>query len=141
MAPLSVIFLSLCFLLPLLSPSISTNSEGNALRSLRRRLSDPNNVFQSWDFTLVNPCPWFHVICDSNNHVIRLDLGNSNLSGTLGPELALLQHLQELYKNDLSGEIPKELGKLKNLVSLDLYGNRFEGEIPKSFSGLKSLRF
>ncbi|XP_012436124.1 leucine-rich repeat protein 2 [Gossypium raimondii] len=143
MAPLSVISLSLCFLLPLLSPAISTNSEGNALHALRRRLSDPTNVLQSWDPTLVNPCTWFHITCDSNNHVIRLDLGNSNISGTLGPELAQLQHLQylELYKNDISGEIPKELGNLKNLVGLDLYGNRFEGEIPKSFSGLKSLRF
>ena len=111
--------------------------------ALRRRLSDPTNVLQSWDPTLVNPCTWFHVTCDSNSHVIRLDLGNSNISGTLGPELGQLQHLQylELYRNDISGEIPAELGNLKNLVSMDLYGNRFEGKIPKSFEKLKSLRF
>lgn len=45
---------------------------GNALHALRRRLSDPTNVLQSWDPTLVNPCTWFHVTCDSDNHVIRL---------------------------------------------------------------------
>ena len=45
---------------------------GNALHALRRRLSDPTNVLQSWDPTLVNPCTWFHVTCDSSNHVIRL---------------------------------------------------------------------
>ncbi|KAG5060533.1 hypothetical protein JHK87_001562 [Glycine soja] len=33
----------------------------------------------------------------SNNHVIRLDLGNSNVFGTLGLELGQLQHLQYLY--------------------------------------------
>ncbi|KAK8636492.1 hypothetical protein V6N13_124238 [Hibiscus sabdariffa] len=143
MAPLSLFSLFLCCFLPLLSPATSTNSEGNALHALRRRLSDPTNVLQSWDPTLVNPCTWFHVTCDSTNHVIRLDLGNSNISGTLGPELGQLQHLQylELYKNNIRGKIPNELGNLKNLVGMDLYGNRFEGKIPKSFAGLKSLRF
>ncbi|KAJ0010986.1 hypothetical protein Pint_33774 [Pistacia integerrima] len=115
----------------------------NALHALRSRFKDPTNVLQSWDPTLVNPCTWFHVTCDANNHVIRLDLGNSNISGTLGPELGQFQHLQylELYRNDIGGKIPKELGNLKNLVSMDLYGNRFEGEIPKSLAKLKSLRF
>ncbi|KAF5733193.1 putative leucine-rich repeat family protein [Tripterygium wilfordii] len=125
------------------SPALSTNSEGNALHALRSRFSDPTNVLQSWDPTLVNPCTWFHVTCDSNNHVIRLDLGNSNISGTLGPELGQLQHLQylELYRNDIGGKLPKELGNLKSLVSMDLYDNRFDGEIPKSFAKMKSLRF
>ncbi|KAG6571929.1 Leucine-rich repeat protein 2, partial [Cucurbita argyrosperma subsp. sororia] len=135
----------LCFLLVGLSfsPVISTNSEGNALHALRRRLSDPTNVLQSWDPTLVNPCTWFHVTCDSENHVIRLDLGNSNISGTLGPEIGDLQHLQylELYRNGISGKIPTEIGNLRNLVSMDLYENKFEGRIPKSFAKLKSLRF
>ncbi|KAL3621091.1 hypothetical protein CASFOL_036003 [Castilleja foliolosa] len=115
--------------------ALSTNSEGNALHSLRTRLSDPNNVLQSWDPTLVNPCTWFHVTCNSDNHVVRLDLGNSNISGSLGPELA------ELYRNNIGGKIPEELGKLEKLVSMDLYGNQFLGKIPKSFANLKSLRF
>ncbi|QCE08459.1 leucine-rich repeat protein 2-like [Vigna unguiculata] len=136
---LSFFFLFLHY--PLLS--LSTNPEGNALHALRSRLSDPNNVLQSWDPTLVNPCTWFHVTCDSNNHVIRLDLGNSNVSGTLGPELGQLQHLQylELYRNDLTGKIPEELGNLKSLISMDLYDNKLEGKIPKSFGKLKSLKF
>ncbi|KAG6588708.1 leucine-rich repeat protein 2-like [Cucurbita pepo subsp. pepo] len=138
--PLPLLFLLLGFSF---SPVISTNSEGNALHALRRRLSDPTNVLQSWDPTLVNPCTWFHVTCDSDSHVIRLDLGNSNISGTLGPELGELRHLQylELYRNGITGEIPTELGNLKNLVSMDLYENKFEGKIPKSFAKLESLRF
>jgi hypothetical protein len=48
---------------------------------------------------------------------------------------------RELYRNDITGKIPKELGNLKNLVSMDLYENRFEGEIPKSLAKLKSIRF
>uniref|UniRef100_A0A2N9J466 Leucine-rich repeat-containing N-terminal plant-type domain-containing protein n=1 Tax=Fagus sylvatica TaxID=28930 RepID=A0A2N9J466_FAGSY len=72
---------------------------------------------------------------------ITMDLGNSNVSGTLGSELGELKHLQELYRNEIGGKIPTELGTLKNLVSMDLYENKFEGEIPKSFAKLKSLRF
>ena len=45
---------------------------GNALQGLRSRLSDPTNALQSWDSALVNPCTWFHVTCDSKNHVTRL---------------------------------------------------------------------
>ncbi|KAK1323454.1 Somatic embryogenesis receptor kinase 2 [Acorus calamus] len=136
-------FLSVFFFCFYVSPSISTNSEGNALHALRSRLSDPTNVLQSWDPTLVNPCTWFHVTCDDHNRVIRLDLGNSNITGRLGPELGQLQHLQylELYRNNFEGEIPEELGNLKNLVSLDLYENHLHGEIPKSLAKLKSLRF
>uniref|UniRef100_A0A2P2KXV6 Serine-threonine protein kinase plant-type n=2 Tax=Rhizophora mucronata TaxID=61149 RepID=A0A2P2KXV6_RHIMU len=142
MVNLSLLYFFVSFLL-FISSSLSTNSEGNALHALRSRLSDPTNVLQSWDPTLVNPCTWFHVTCDVNNHVIRLDLGNSNISGTLGPELGQLKHLQylELYRNDISGKIPKELGDLKNIISMDLYNNRFEGKIPKSFAKLKLLRF
>ncbi|CAM8997484.1 unnamed protein product [Rhodiola kirilowii] len=125
------------------SYAFSSNSEGNALHAFRVRLSDPKNVLQSWDPTLVNPCTWFHVTCDANSHIVRLDLGNSNISGTLGAELADLKHLQylELYSNNIGGQIPKELGLLENLISMDLYGNKFEGKIPKSFRKLKSLKF
>lgn len=45
---------------------------GDALHSLRTNLQDPNNVLQSWDPTLVNPCTWFHVTCNNDNSVIRV---------------------------------------------------------------------
>jgi len=125
------------------APGVSPNSEGDALHAFRRSLLDPYNVLQSWDPTLVNPCTWFHVNCDQNNRVIRVDLGNSNLSGRLVPELGKLKNLQylELYKNNITGNIVKELGKLKNLISLDLYNNNLTGEIPRSLGKLKSLVF
>ncbi|KAL5712799.1 Leucine-rich repeat protein 2 [Ranunculus cassubicifolius] len=142
MAALHLLISSLSLLL-FISSTISTNTEGNALHALRTRFEDPTNVLQSWDPTLVNPCTWFHVTCDANNHVIRLDLGNSNISGSLGPELGQLQHLQylELYRNNIKGKLPKELGNLKNLISMDLYENEIEGSIPKSLAKLKSLKF
>ncbi|KAG0522723.1 hypothetical protein BDA96_07G062400 [Sorghum bicolor] len=132
-------------LLRLLHPAalVLANTEGDALHSLRTNLNDPNNVLQSWDPTLVNPCTWFHVTCNNDNSVIRVDLGNAALSGTLVPQLGQLKNLQylELYSNNISGIIPSELGNLTNLVSLDLYLNNFTGSIPDSLGKLLKLRF
>ncbi|XP_019417382.1 PREDICTED: somatic embryogenesis receptor kinase 1-like [Lupinus angustifolius] len=121
----------------------NANSEGDALYAFRKAVKDPNNVLNSWDPTLVDPCTWFHVTCDNHNRVTRLDLGHAKLSGYLVPQLGRLQHLQflELYKNELVGPIPKELGRLKNLVSLGLYHNNLTGSIPSSFSNLSNLKF
>ncbi|GLT27329.1 hypothetical protein SLA2020_023350 [Shorea laevis] len=122
---------------------IAGNAEGDALNALKTNLADPNNVLQSWDPTLVNPCTWFHVTCNSDNSVTRVDLGNANLSGQLVPQLGLLSNLQylELYSNNISGKIPEELGNLTNLVSLDLYLNGLDGVIPSTLGYLKNLRF
>ncbi|KAJ6852175.1 LRR receptor kinase BAK1-like [Iris pallida] len=122
---------------------VLANTEGDALHSLRNSLSDPSNVLQSWDPTLVNPCTWFHVTCNNDNSVIRVDLGNAQLSGTLVPQLGLLKNLQylELYSNNIGGIIPTDLGNLTNLVSLDLYLNNFTGQIPDTLGRLSNLRF
>ncbi|CAI9101442.1 OLC1v1038772C1 [Oldenlandia corymbosa var. corymbosa] len=122
---------------------VNGNSEGDALNAFKASVMDPNNVLQSWDPTLVNPCTWFHVTCNIENSVTRVDLGNAGLSGTLVPQLGLLPNLQylELFGNHLSGRIPAELGNLTRLVSLDLYSNQLTGLIPAELGNLRLLRF
>ncbi|CDY46116.1 BnaA03g52520D [Brassica napus] len=121
----------------------SGNAEGDALSALKNSLSDPNKVLQSWDATLVTPCTWFHVTCNPDNSVTRVDLGNANLSGQLVMQLGQLPNLQylELYSNNITGTIPETLGNLTELVSLDLYLNNLSGPIPSSLGRLKKLRF
>lgn len=127
----------------LLVSRISANIEGDALHKLHTNLEDPYGVLQSWDPALVNPCTWFHVTCNNDNSVIRVDLGNAALSGQLVPQLGQLKNLQylELYGNNISGSIPSDLGNLTNLVSLDLYLNSFTGPIPETLGRLTKLRF
>ncbi|XP_024382730.1 LRR receptor kinase BAK1 [Physcomitrium patens] len=131
------------FLIALMPIGVLSNAEGDALNTLRQSLIDSSNVLQSWDPTLVNPCTWFHVTCNNENSVIRVDLGNAGLSGSLVPQLGVLTKLQylELYSNNISGTIPKELGNITALVSLDLYQNNFTGPIPDSLGQLSNLRF
>ncbi|EXB54658.1 hypothetical protein L484_022519 [Morus notabilis] len=143
-----------------LAPLVHGNSEGDALYTLRRSLSDPNNVLQSWDPTLMfyffefGPLSARFDLIELSCTLWRLDsirpftvgirdLGNSNLSGYLVPELGKLEHLQylELYKNNIQGTIPVQLGNLKGLISLDLYNNNISGTIPPLLGKLKSLVF
>ncbi|KAJ8449718.1 hypothetical protein Cgig2_001374 [Carnegiea gigantea] len=138
----------------------ATNPDVEALSALRQSLSDPDHVLDSWDPNLVDACTWLHVTCDSDSRVTRVtmtnvfdvtnstiypcrDLGMSNLSGKLVPELGNLEHLQylELFKNNIQGTIPSELGNLKNLVALDLYNNQLSGSIPPELGKLQSLLF
>ncbi|KAK6922944.1 Leucine rich repeat 4 [Dillenia turbinata] len=117
---------------------ISANMEGDALHSLRTNLEDPNNVLQSWDPTLVNPCTWFHVTCNNENSVIRVDLGNAALSGQLVPQLGQLKNLQylRLNNNSLSGSIPMSLTNITALQVLDLSNNHLSGPVPDNGSFL-----
>ncbi|MFS7900228.1 putative non-specific serine/threonine protein kinase [Helianthus anomalus] len=116
---------------------------GDALYALKKLLKDPNNVLQSWDPTLVNPCTWYHVTCNNYNSVTRVELGNAGLSGQLVSQLGQLSNLQymEMYGNNITGIIPNAIGNLTNLVSLDLYLNRLHGRIPTALGNLQKLRY
>ncbi|XP_050231188.1 leucine-rich repeat protein 1-like [Mercurialis annua] len=140
---MSSIFILCVAIILTLVPAGYGNGEGDALTALRSSLSDPNNVLASWDPTLVDPCTWFHVTCNDQNQVTRLDLGRENLSGHLVSELKTLQNLEymAMYGNKINGNIPAELGELKSLKSLDLFENNISGTIPPSLGKMNSLSF
>ena len=73
--------------------------------------------------------------------VTRLSLGNNQLSGEIPAELGNLLNLGvlKLGYNQLSGEIPAGLGNLLNLQRLDLGYNQLSGEIPAGLGNLTSL--
>ncbi|KAG9136817.1 hypothetical protein Leryth_004566 [Lithospermum erythrorhizon] len=125
---MALCILSPLFLLFLVSPPTYANMEGDALFALRMSVHDPDNVLYSWDPTLVDPCTWFHVTCDADNRVTRLDLGNAKISGKLVPD------------NNLTGSIPPSLSKLSNIRFLRLNGNKLTGRIPRELTKLGNLK-
>ena len=85
---------------------------------------------------------WQGVTTDINNRVTRLHLSDNQLTGEVPTELGSLANLQELYLDDnqLTGEIPAELGGLANLQRLSLWENQLTGEIPTELSSLANLQ-
>ena len=71
-----------------------------------------------------------------------LYLYENQLTGEIPPELGGLTGLRQLdlSGNQLSGAIPPELGRLQDLQVLYLENNRLTGEIPPELADLSSVR-
>ena len=85
---------------------------------------------------------WFGVTTDGDGRVINLRLGENQLSGEIPPELGNLANLRTLVlrSNQLIGEIPPELGNLANLTELAIIFSKLSGEIPPELGNLANLR-
>ncbi len=119
----------------------STATDREALVALYNATDGPN-----WDdnenWTSDAPLgEWDGVSISDDGRVTGLFLNGNQLSGEIPPELGNLANLKrlDLYLNDLTGEIPPELGNLANLIELDLYYNQLNGEIPPELGNLANL--
>jgi hypothetical protein len=70
-----------------------------------------------------------------------LVLNNNQLTGSIPPDLGKLKNLTilDLGTNLLTGPIPPELGSLSSLATLYLTNNMLSGSIPQELSNLKNL--
>ena len=84
---------------------------------------------------------WYGVTTDEEGRVLRLNLGDNELTGSIPAELAQLKDLRRLNLggNELTGSIPAELAQLQNLTQLWLYGNELTGSIPAELAQLQNL--
>ncbi|XP_065851427.1 probable LRR receptor-like serine/threonine-protein kinase At3g47570 [Euphorbia lathyris] len=76
-------------------------------------------------------------------NLIRLDLGDNPLNATLPISIGNLSSSLEyfgMYNSRLTGSIPKEIGNLTSLISLDLGQNNLQGFIPKTIRKLMKLQ-
>jgi len=79
---------------------------------------------------------------DSKFKVTKINLYNLELTGEIPKEIGKLTNLQHLIldNNQLTGEIPKEIVKLVNLRYLSLINNQLTGKIPKEIGKLINLQ-
>ena len=84
---------------------------------------------------------WYGVATDDTLRIISLDLERNNLSGQIPPQLGNLSNLKnlELGYNNLTGAIPAELGNLNSLISLRLTYSGLTGAIPSDLGDLVNL--
>ncbi|XP_074345835.1 LRR receptor-like serine/threonine-protein kinase EFR [Apium graveolens] len=75
-------------------------------------------------------------------HLWRLGLFESGLRGELPKSIVNFSNAMEemyLYDNQIYGSIPREIGKLVNMIILDLHKNLLTGSIPESVGTLSKL--
>ena len=85
---------------------------------------------------------WHGVTTDASGRVVELSLRDNQLSGQIPAELGNLASLQslDLQDNRLFGELPAWLGSLTNLRMLNLSWNHLlHGEIPAELGNLSKL--
>ncbi|KAL7084541.1 hypothetical protein ACP275_14G229500 [Erythranthe tilingii] len=75
--------------------------------------------------------------------VTNIDLSRNNLSGDIPKELTSLVELRSLNLsgNHFSGMIPQSIGDMKQLESLDLSTNYLSGEMPNGFTVMSTLNY
>ena len=121
----------------------SSETDREALVALYNATGGPDwYISDNW-LSDVPISEWEGVTTNGNGHVTELWLDGNQLSGEIPPELGNLANLTSLYiqETQLSGGIPPELGNLANLEFLWLEGNELSGEIPPELGNLANLEF
>jgi Leucine-rich repeat (LRR) protein len=103
-----------------------------------KALGDNNKL----DLPLFSTTPFTFQFNFLSNVGSIISVANNNLSGNIPVEIGELKLLNglDLSHNNFSGNIPNQLSKLTNLETLYLSENRLSGEIPASLSSLHFLR-
>eukprot|EP00850_Spirogloea_muscicola_P015581 SM000121S25978 [mRNA] locus=s121:45434:65270:- [translate_table: standard] len=140
-------------------PSPGLRGERDALLRIRAALADPQGNLTGWSAADPDPCNWVGVTCSRSGGrfaVTTLDLMDLRLEGKLPAEggLGNLTQLVRLYlaRNNLTGAIPPELGRLQHLEpdraaataasrSEVLGRNRLQGHIPPELGRLSKLAY
>eukprot|EP00253_Pinus_taeda_P012889 PITA_12889 len=136
--------MSLLQVVPQYCNAMNISEEGRILMQIKKmEWIGTNNSFSSWNATDESPCSWNGVFCDTQLKVVtKLNLSNTNISGSLSSTICGLQNLKELILpgNFFGGPFPYGLLACKRLQTLDLSGNLFGGSLPHRIHELAELR-
>jgi len=123
-------------------------SQMNALQDLYDATNaSASSEFLNWfrpegDPLHTHYCNFTGVSCDSELHVITLDLNQTGLSGRIPDSIQNLGRLRrfKVWMNDHFGTIPSVFGELEQLEELILGQNNFVGTIPVELGSAFNLR-
>ncbi|XP_060208369.1 receptor-like protein kinase HSL1 isoform X1 [Lycium barbarum] len=115
------------------------STEHSILLSLKQHWSD-SKFLQSWDLKF-SPCGWSGVTCIYGISIVKLDLEEKRITGTIPSTICQLKNLTviDLSNNNISGAIPASLRDCSKLQHLDLSNNSSTGQIPGHLFQLQYL--
>ena len=130
------------------APKRGDGSDRAALTAFYESTGGKNWIRQDKWLTDAPLADWYGVsvgnryMGDAHGRVIGLRLPDNDLTGELPPEVGDLTHLRTLWlaENRLTGKIP-ELGNLASLRLLSLDHNGLTGRIPRSLGNLSRLKW
>ncbi|KAL1568658.1 mitogen activated protein kinase [Salvia divinorum] len=131
----TLIFFTVCSFL--VAVGRSQSGDAAVMQELKKTVNAPSQL--GW--TDPDPCKWKSVTCSRDNRVIKIQIRQQNLQGSLPPSLGKLTSLQilELQNNQLSGALPSLAG-LNSLKTLSINNNNFTSVPPDFFDGMTSLQ-
>lgn len=121
--------------------------EVRALQVLKKSMGLPQRLGWNGDPCVPRQHPWSGIDCQFDKvgnrwNIDGLGLDNQGLMGVLPKDISKLRHLLSINvsRNSLQGLIPDSLGTISGLEVLDLSYNEFNGSIPEGLGLLKSLK-
>ncbi len=92
--------------------------------------------------TTCSPCEWYGIRCDENDRVTVIALPENDLTGELPEQIGTIEFLSTLSApgNALTGSLPQSLYRL-DIWDLYLSDNFLTGTLSENVAALKNLRF
>lgn len=122
------------------SASTCSQTDGAALAALFNATDGPNWRNNTNWLSQQPLSTWHGVTTAEDGCLIRLNLKENNLTGQLPPELGTLPKLRylNLRDNNLSGRFPQEWANAASMTHLYVSGNNFSGCFPRQFARLQT---
>ena len=140
---LTILFISL-FIFSCDSDSNPTGPQCNqGLTEIDGECVDECGVINGDTIEECGSCDYVYLwgVCYNIEETSQLQTSGQDLSGEIPPEIGQLTNLEVLYLNgnEHTGEIPSWIGNLTNLTHLNLSYNELTGEIPPEIGNLTNL--
>ncbi len=90
-----------------------------------------------------NPINTWYGISFVGNRVTAVNLPTNNVTGQIPSDIGNLTALQQIdfHGNSVGGQIPSEIGNIVGLQNLALYNNQLSGSLPSSIGSLSGLQY
>lgn len=133
--------LTLSRFITVIDQTVTEREDYAALEAFFYATGGPNWVNKTNWLTSASFDQWLGLKINQAGRISELNLGDNNLTGQLPNEIGDLTGLERIQfqNNQIEGKLPSAMGQLSVLRELLLLGNNFSGELPEELASLINL--